>query len=47
MEVVKMNENTMQELEDCGCFLQPFTINGEEWLYIIHPAESKRAENEQ
>ncbi len=42
MEIVKMNENTMQEWQDRGCFLEPFTINGEKYLYIIHPAESKR-----
>lgn len=46
MEVMKMNETIKKEREDKGCFTQPYTINGEKWLYIIHPAESKRKSHE-
>ena len=47
MEVMKMfgvTDETIEELKNEGCFLEPFTINGEEWLYMVHPVKGKKHE---
>jgi hypothetical protein len=42
MEVMKLAEATpqlMQQLVDDGSYTTTYTINGEKWLYIIHPVK--------
>ena len=49
MEVIREKDATKIQLYNFeleGCKIKKYTINGEKWLYIIHPAKSKRKTHE-
>ena len=47
MEVLREIETTQYQVNNLireGCLVEPYTVNGEEWLYIVHPAKGKKHE---
>lgn len=49
MEVMVASKFTDKVREKCereGCLIQPFTINSEDWIYIVHPVMRTTVEEE-
>ena len=47
MEVLREIETTEYELDRLkreGCLVNHYTVNGEEWVYIVHPVKGKKHE---
>ena len=44
MEVLKESEVTQYQIDSLiqdGCFVKPYTVNGEAWIYIVHPVKGR------
>lgn len=44
MEVMVLNEANLKKAEKIkkrGGYAQKYTVNGEKWLYVIHPATTR------
>lgn len=49
MEVLNLSNTTVETIsaryhEDC--YMKTYTVNGEEWVYIIHPATGGQAKDD-